>query len=110
MLSRVLWCPEEDVELFIFLFIYSYLFLFKNIKAVPKAVLIYASDQSDVFWLAPKAGRVRKSASGPELPLVRNASNDRSQPKAEVSRDCSEWQDRALTNLCCATDKWPLYL
>ena len=32
---------------------------------VPKAVPIYASDQSDVFWLAPKAGRVGRSAFGP---------------------------------------------
>ena len=62
------WCQEEDVELFIFLFIYSYLFLFKNIKAVQKAVPIYASDQSEVFWLAPKAGRVGRSAFGPEPP------------------------------------------
>jgi len=37
------WCPEEDVELFIFAFSYSYLFLFKNIKAVPKAVLLLRS-------------------------------------------------------------------
>jgi hypothetical protein len=40
VLLRVFWCPEEDVELFIFPFSYSYLFLFKNIKVVPKAVLV----------------------------------------------------------------------
>ena len=34
------WCPEEDVELSVFPFSYSYLFLFKNIKVVPKAVLV----------------------------------------------------------------------
>ena len=38
------WCPEEDVELLIFPFSYSYLFLFKNIKAVPKAVLLDRRD------------------------------------------------------------------
>ena len=37
---------------------------------VLKAVPIYASDQSDVLWLAPKAGRVGRSASGPLLPLA----------------------------------------
>ena len=37
---REFWCPGEDVELSVFPFSYSYLFLFKNIKAVPKAVLV----------------------------------------------------------------------
>ena len=73
MLWLELWCPEEDVELFIFTFIYSYLFLFKNIKAVPKAVPIYASGQSNDLWLAPRTGHwwflQRRSASSPNYQL-----------------------------------------
>ena len=69
------WCPEEDVELFIFPFIYSYLFLFKNIKAVPKAVPIYASGQSNDLWLAPRTGHwwflQRRSASSPFRQMLR---------------------------------------
>jgi hypothetical protein len=37
-----LWCPEEDVELYIIMFKYRHLLIFKNIKAVPKVVLICA--------------------------------------------------------------------
>jgi hypothetical protein len=64
MLWVILWCPEEDVELLILPFSYSYLLIFKNIKAVPKAVPIYASSQSDDLWLAPQTGRVGRSAFG----------------------------------------------
>ena len=65
MLWMIFWCPEEDFELFIFAFIYSYLFLFKNIKAVPKAVPIYASGQSDNLRLTPKTRRIGWPAFGP---------------------------------------------
>ena len=34
-------------------------------KVVPKAVPIYASNQSDDLWLAPQTGRVGRSAFGP---------------------------------------------
>jgi hypothetical protein len=39
---------------------------------VLKAVPIYGSDQGDVLWLAPKTGRVRRSAFGhrPKYPVA----------------------------------------
>ena len=74
MLWMIFWCPEEDVELYIFPFSYSYLFLFKNTKAVPKVVPIYASSQSDDLWLAPQTGHwwflQRRSASSPNYGFV----------------------------------------
>ena len=42
MLWVILWCPEEDVELYIIMFKYRHLLVFKNIKAVSKVVLICA--------------------------------------------------------------------
>ena len=77
MLWVIFWCPEEDVELYIFPFSYSYLFLFKNTKAVPKAVPIYASSQSDDLWLAPQTGHwwflQRRSASSPKCLMLQTA-------------------------------------